>query len=206
MEENPYDKFQKAKKAFETQLNTKSDYDSYPSNSRMEKRPFEFFPSKCEIWIDGKMVESKELNTHRNVSHFTVLSQLPLLSIKGKVIEEDAQIKVEVSFTDSMLSNEIVINSIYDEFIVLNDRLSLITVPVMTNIDSMQMITLKTMFGTTRLEKDFKANEPFVCNLNTIKGQLAKVSFIFGNPAKLIEFLPIEDVIDGLTKPNSDFL
>lgn len=47
---------------------------------------------------------------------------------------------------------------------------------------------LSSMLGYTRDHKYYDSNEPIFASVFTINHNVAKVSFSFGNPDKLIEF------------------
>ena len=147
-------------------------FDNFEPFQGVRKQNLTFQPSRYEIWIGGKMVNSGKTN------HF----------INAKVINIDGTEKMEVNFDDKTLHNELAQSNIFDEFITANDRLQLIIVPLQTNVQNMGIMAFQTILGHTRPSKNFNRNEPYCCNLFIIQGIIAKVTFSYSNPEKLLEF------------------
>lgn len=57
-----------------------------------------------------------------------------------------------------------------------------------TNVQNTALLMLSSMLGYTRDYKYYDSNEPIFASVFTINHNVAKVSFSFGNPDKLIEF------------------
>ncbi len=153
-------------------------FDRFESSQRIEKQNFEFKPSRYETWIDGKIVSSGITES----------------IISAKIIMQDGSEKVEITFLDANLNTELAQKNIFDEFVTGTDRLELIIIPEETEVEIMAMTLFKMMIGATRQRKDFNSNEPFCVNLFLQKGVIAKVTFTFSNPEKLIEFYQDENI------------
>ena len=57
-----------------------------------------------------------------------------------------------------------------------------------TNVQNTSLYMLSSMLGYTRNHKYYDSNEPIFASVFTINHNVAKVSFTFGNPDRLIEF------------------
>jgi hypothetical protein len=147
-------------------------YDKFESFQSLQKQEFAFHPTRYETWKGGKMIKSGKTNSIINV----------------KVVLVEGVEKMEVSFNDSNLNNELANKNIYDEFITAHDRLQLITIPNETNSQNMGIQMFKMTIGATRQQKNFNNNEPYCCNLFLIQNKIAKVTFSYSSPEKLIEF------------------
>lgn len=154
---------------------TKTDinmYDTFEPFLIMEKENFAFQPTRYQTWIAGKIVSSGATNS----------------VIWGNVVKQDNTEKVEVTFNDANINNEIALKNTFDVFVTSTDRWQLIIIPEETNVQNVAINMCKITIGATRKRKDFNRNEPFGCNLFLQKGIIAKVTFSFSNPEKLIEF------------------
>ncbi len=147
-------------------------FDKFQPFQNLQKQNFSFQPKRYEIWVGGQMVNSGQTNSQ----------------IKATVIKQDSNELVEVAFSDNKLNNELATKSIFDRYVTATDRLQLIVIPEETNSENMAIMLFKMTIGATRAYKDFNRNEPFCCNLFLQDGVIAKVTFSFSNPEKLIEF------------------
>lgn len=102
------------------------------------------------------------------------------------VIDEGEE-KVRVMVYDRVLFEQMNYESIFDEFISSNDRLQLVTLPAQTNTGCMGIMALKMAVGPTRDSKEFSPDEPYCCNLFLVSDKIAKISFVFSNPERMIE-------------------
>ena len=149
-----------------------STFDKFEPFEVLQKQDFAFHPIRYETWLEGKMIDSGKTNS----------------VINAKVIVVDEEEKMEISFNETKLNNELANKNIYDEFITAKDRLQLITIPDETNNQNMGIQMLKMIIGATRQQKYFNSNEAYCCNLFLQDGIITKVTFSFSNPEKLIEF------------------
>jgi hypothetical protein len=147
-------------------------FDKFEPFQRIQKQDFAFHPTRYETWKGGKIIDSGKVNT----------------IIYAKVISVDGDEKIEVSFNDTKLNNELANKNVYDEFVTATDRLQLITIPNETNSGNLGIQMFKMTIGATRNLKNFNSNEPYCCNLFLQSGKIAKVTFSYSSPEKLIEF------------------
>ncbi|MCK6641781.1 MAG: hypothetical protein L6Q81_17015 [Bacteroidia bacterium] len=154
-------------------------YDKFEPFKSVQKQPFTFTPSRFESWMNGKMVNSG--STHS--------------PIRANVIAVEGQEKVEISISDVNLHGELAPRIEFDEFITAHDRLQLVTVPAQTNANCVGMAAMQSTIRPTRQQKNFATNEPYCCNLFIQEGSIAKITFSFGSPEKLVEFYPATDGI-----------
>ena len=147
-------------------------YDNFEPFLGVTKHNFDFQPSRFEMWIGGKMINSGKTNQ--------------IISARANII--DGAEKMQVIFSDSNLFTELAERNIFDEFLTAKDRLQMITVPAQTNVDNMGIMGFKMIIGATREIKNFNRNEPYCCNLFLENGIIVKVTFSYSNPEKLLEF------------------
>ena len=147
-------------------------FDKFKAFQGIQKQDFSYTPTRYETWIDGKMVDNGETNS----------------MISAKAITVDGEEIMEVTFEDTNLNKELAPKNTFDLFITATDRLQLITIPNETNSENMGIIMFRQTIGATRQSKNFNRNEPYCCNLFIINGTIAKVTFAFSTPGKLIEF------------------
>lgn len=147
-------------------------FDSFEPFKIIQKQDFTFRPTRYEIWKEGKMVDNGKTNSIINAS---------VVNVVGNKV-------VEVHFDDYKLNNELANRNVYDEFVTGKDRLQLITIPNETNSQNMGIEMFKLTIGYTRQYKSFNSNEPYCCNLFLLNGKIAKVTFSYSSPEKLVEF------------------
>lgn len=147
-------------------------FDKHEPFHRIEKQAFRFVPNRFEIWIGGKMVNIGDTSS----------------PLDAKVITENGDDKIQISFQDKNLITELAPTNVFDDFISAHDRLQLITIPNNTNSSCIGLQAMQMNIGATRQTKNFNRNEPYCCNLFTIQGQIAKITFSYSNPEKLVEF------------------
>jgi hypothetical protein len=152
-------------------------FDKFEPFKGLQKQAFAFSPTRYETWVGGKMIASGKTNSVVNAQ---------VVNIEGKE-------RVEISFNDSVLNTELAKKNIFDEFVTGSDRLQLITIPNETNSDNMGINIFKMTIGATRPSKNFSSNEPYCCNLFMQNGSIAKVTFSYSNPEKLLEFYHDQD-------------
>lgn len=161
-------------------------FDKFEPFKILQKQEFAFRPTRFEIWEDGEMVGSGKTNS----------------IITAVVVNINGDEKIEIIFNDSKLNHQLTNKNIFDEFITAHDRLQLINIPIETNSENVGIEMFKMLVGATRQKKNFNGNEPYCCNLFLIEGKIAKVTFSFSNPEKLVEFYSEEKdeeiEIDGL--------
>jgi hypothetical protein len=147
-------------------------FDKFEPFQGIQKQDFAFQPTRFEIWIGGKMFANGRTNS----------------IIYAKVIKIDDKEKMEVICDNGQLNRELADKNIFDEFITATDRLQLITIPNETNSENMAIMMFKMNIGATRDSKNFNRNEPYCCSLFMQNGRIAKITFSYSNPEKLLEF------------------
>lgn len=147
-------------------------FDTYEPLLKVPMKSFVFIPKRYEIWINGKMEKSG-------------ISTNPIIATKTIQNSKD---KTEVIISDLSLHKELAYSNVFDDFITINDRMQLIIVPAKPNVSCMYISTMLDLLGPTREFKSFNNNEPYCCSLFTINGKIAKITFSFCSPEKLIEF------------------
>lgn len=145
-------------------------FDNFDAFQIVDKQNFIFNPTKFEVWEGGEAIMEGDC----------------LTQIRGSVLPNT---QVEVSLFNSEVSQYLNATSRFDEFITQHDRLQLVVIPKITNIQNAALSLLLMVVGPTRNEKDFLPTEPFVCSLFTKDRKFAKISFTLGNPERLIEFI-----------------
>jgi hypothetical protein len=144
------------------------EFDSFDSFSELPLQPFTFLPEKFELWQNQKLTESGL--TNKIISAYIMNN------------------KIIIQFNDSIL-NQIVANKIeFDNLVTAQDRLRYINIPSETNTSCSGIETLRMVYGDTREKKDFSSIEPYCCNIFLKNKKLAKITFSFSNPVKLLEF------------------
>jgi hypothetical protein len=146
-------------------------WDNYEPFQILMKQDFVFQPSRYEIWIAGKMIENGMCTSE----------------VICTIIEENDEEKAYISFDEINLKNEIISKMIFDEMITATDRIQIATVPEISNDELPYFNIFKTMIGATRSHKIFSSKEPYCCNIFQKNGIIAKITFSFGFPEKLIE-------------------
>lgn len=159
-------------------------YDSFEPFKQLDIQEFNFKPNRFEIWESGQMVNSGETNQ--------IISATEKQTENGK--------GALITINDSNLFQHISQTNDFDIFMTSKDRLQLVKVPSSGNGDENMGISMfKMTIGATREHTDFNSNEPYCCNLFLQDGRIAKITFSFSTPEKLIEFYS-----DGESNNDSD--
>ncbi len=162
-------------------------FDQFEPFQKVSKQNFAFQPSRFETWVGGKMLSSGRTNA----------------IIYANVVQQEGSEKIELIFNDQALNTELSHKNIFDEFVTATDRLQLIVIPEETNAENTAIMMFKMLIGATRHRKNFTKSEPFCCNLFLQNGTIAKVTFSFSNPEKLLEFYN-DSEIDYQTNKSED--
>jgi|TARA_B110000967_G_scaffold185858_1_gene206491 hypothetical protein len=152
-------------------------YDKFEPFNRVAFQDFNFVSNRYEVWQSGNKVRES----------------IASITIRGEVkITSDGEERAVISIDEiESLKNEITASvKQFDVFLTANDRLQLWIIPFSGNGDRVTAIDLmKTMtIGATREHYDFGTNEPYVCSIFLVNQKIAKVTFSFVDPDKLIEF------------------
>jgi len=146
-------------------------FDKFEPLQILKKMEFTFNPSRYEVWIGGQMIKNGRTNS----------------ILAANIIKIDSKEKIEINFVDDNLIYELSTKNIFDEFVSAKDRLQLIIVPAITNNENIGIIGFRNIYGSTCEKKFFNRNEPYCCNLFLQNGYIAKVTFSYSNPEKLLE-------------------
>ena len=167
-------------------------FDKFQPFQRLQKQDFTFQPTRYEIWRGGEVVSKGKTNS----------------IINARIVSVEKEEKIEVSFNDINLNFDLANKNIYDEFVTANDRLQLITIPNETNSENVGIEIFKITIGATRNVKNFNSDEPYCCNLFMKNGRIAKVTFSYSSPEKLIEFYsePLEEENENLDLNDLEFV
>ena len=76
----------------------------------------------------------------------------------------------------------------FDRATTSGERILFYIAAEQTNVQNTSLYMLSSMLGYTRNHKYYDSNEPIFASVFTINHNVAKVSFTFGNPDRLIEF------------------
>ena len=86
------------------------------------------------------------------------------------------------------MPSKILSNFKFDRAITSGDRILFHIAAERSNIENTSVMLIENILGPTRSFKEFKSNEPILSSVFTINFNIAKISFSFGNPDRLIEF------------------
>lgn len=143
-------------------------FDTFDNLNELIPQPFKYIPNRFELWQNQKITRSGLTNglietTIKNGKIFIIVNDINL----HYLIDEQTE---------------------YDKLVCATDRLRIINVPAKTDISCNGIDTLSSIYGPTRSIKIFKETEPYCCNIFLKDGKLAKLSFSYSNPVKLLEF------------------
>ena len=144
---------------------------SYQNGTILNLFDFTYSPSRYESYSQGKLTSEGRLSG----------------GVSFKKIVKDGQERTQVSFEDSFLKSIFQLGLTFDIFGANNSRMMFMTLPQRTNVENIALQSLPLSFGYTRDYKNFTNKEPYACSLFALNGNIAKISFSFSNPEKLIE-------------------
>lgn len=147
-------------------------YDTFQPFKIHDLIEFKFRSSRYEIWQNGMMIEDVD----------------SLTEILAEVRIEDGAKFLRVQVDNSNIYDKINKYSKYHVLGTSNDRLMYMILPVNTNAKTTAMQVLSQNYGYTCDNYNFKYQDPFTCQVFTFNGVTAKISFLFSNPERLIEF------------------
>ncbi|MEJ7770182.1 MAG: hypothetical protein WKF70_07500 [Chitinophagaceae bacterium] len=148
-------------------------FDNFDPFKILEKENFTFQPSRYEMWIGGEMVRSGKSDR----------------LITAEVVEVAGIQKVEVTFDDTSLHAELSPSNIFDVFVTAKDRLLLIVLTEQTS-ENRGIKGFEKAFGSAMKLTNLTGNQPYCCSLFLQQGNIAKVTFSYSNPKRLLEFYP----------------
>jgi hypothetical protein len=89
---------------------------------------------------------------------------------------------------DNPMPRKIMSSIKFDRATTSGERILFYIAAEQTNVQHTSIQMLSSMLGYTRNYKYYDSNEPIIGSVFTINHNVAKVSFTFGNPERLIEF------------------
>lgn len=150
-------------------------FDNWPMFQDFSFQEFDFPVDRYEEWKDGRMVASGEV--HFNI-HFKYNA--------GGLFSRNTSIDVQIE--NNPMSQKIISSVKFDRATANGDRILFYIAAEQTNVQNTALLMLSSMLGYTRNSKYYDSNEPVIASVFTINYNVAKVSFSFGNPDRLIEF------------------
>ena len=148
---------------------------NYPMFQDFSFQEFNFPVDRYEEWRDGRSVASGELNfnirfKYNSSGFFT------------------RKISIDVQLENNPMRGKILSTLQFDKAITNGDRIMFYVAAEQTNVQNPALEMLSSLLGYTRDSKHYDYNEPIFASVFTINHNVAKVSFSFGNPDRLIEF------------------
>lgn len=151
-------------------------FDNWPPFQDFSFQEFEFPVDRYEEWVAGQMISS-------GPAHFIVRFKYNTGGFFTK------KISIDVKIDGNPFLQKILSNFKFDRATTSGDRILFYIAAEESNIQNTSVMMLSNLVGSTRRTKYFDSNEPVLGSVFTInKKNVAKVSFSFGNPDRLIEF------------------
>lgn len=154
-------------------------YDNFqPFQTAGTALSFEFPPSRYEVWTSGQKLDSG------------LISNLIIKCNPSLENEENAQIQLIGKNQELDIYNELLLDFTYTS----KDRIYVVTIAHDSNIEDYDSYkSFKTFIPPgfpliTRNFKHYDRDEPYCMSVFSSNGQIAKVSFSFGNNPRLLEF------------------
>ena len=150
-------------------------FDNWPPFQDFSFQEFHFPVERYEEWEAGRIVASGEV-------HFNICfkyNQGGFLSRK---------VSIDVLLEGNPMSKKIVSQMKFDRATTSGERILFYIAAEQTNVQNASLAMLSSILGFTRNYKYYDSNEPIFASVFTINHNVAKVSFSFGNPDRLIEF------------------
>lgn len=149
--------------------------DQWPYFQDFSFKEFYFPVDRYEEWEEGRLVQSDEI-------HFNIRFKYN----SGWLLNK--KVSIDVKLVDNPLPHKILSNITFDKATTNGDRILFYIAAEQTNATNPALIQLSTMLGFTRKSKYYDSKDPIFASVYTINHKVAKVSFSFENPDRLIEF------------------
>lgn len=149
-------------------------FDNWPPFQNFSFEEFSFPVDRYEEWEGGRMISSGE-------AHFQVRFKYN----KGGFFSR--RVGIDVNIIGNPMPAKLISNMRFDGAITSGDRILFYIAAEQSNVQNTTIMMLSSLVGSTRESKIFERNEPIVSSVFTINQKVAKVSFSFGNPDRLIE-------------------
>lgn len=150
-------------------------FDNWPMFQDFSFQKFHFPVDKFKEWEAGRIVASGEV-------HFNIRFKYN----KGGLFSR--QTSIDVKLDENPMPQKILSSVKFDRATTNGDRILFYVAAEQTNVQNTALTMLSSMLGYTRGYKYYDSNEAYFASVFTINHNVAKVSFSFGNPDRLIEF------------------
>ncbi len=98
------------------------------------------------------------------------------------------KVGIDVLIDRNPMPKKIISQMKFDRATTSGERILFYIAAERTNVENASLSMLSSVLGYTRGHKYYDSNEPIFASVFTINHNVAKVSFTFGNPDRLIEF------------------
>lgn len=150
-------------------------FDNWPPFQDFSFQQFQFPVDRYEEWKAGRMVASGEV-------HFNIFFKYN----KGGFLNR--KVGIDVLIDRNPMPKKIISQMKFDRATTSGERILFYIAAEQTNVENASLSMLSSVLGYTRGNKYYDSNEPIFASVFTINHNVAKVSFTFGNPDRLIEF------------------
>lgn len=150
-------------------------FDNWPPFQDFSFQQFQFPVDRYEEWKAGRMVASGEV-------HFNIFFKYN----KGGFLNR--KVGIDVLIDRNPMPKKIISQMKFDRATTSGERILFYIAAEQTNVENASLSMLSSVLGYTRGHKYYDSNEPIFASVFTINHNVAKVSFTFGNPDRLIEF------------------
>jgi hypothetical protein len=150
-------------------------FDNWPPFQDFSFQQFQFPVDRYEEWKAGRMVASGEV-------HFNIFFKYN----KGGFLNR--KVGIDVLIDRNPMPKKIISQMKFDRATTSGERILFYIAAERTNVENASLSMLSSVLGYTRGHKYYDSNEPIFASVFTINHNVAKVSFTFGNPDRLIEF------------------
>ena len=150
-------------------------FDNWPPFQDFSFQQFQFPVDRYEEWKAGRMVASGEV-------HFNIFFKYN----KGGFLNR--KVGIDVLIDRNPMPKKITSQMKFDRATTSGERILFYIAAEQTNVENASLSMLSSVLGYTRGHKYYDSNEPIIASVFTINHNVAKVSFSFGNPDRLIEF------------------
>lgn len=150
-------------------------FDNWPPFQDFSFQEFHFPVDRYEEWESGRMIESKEV-------HFDIRFKYN----SGGFLSRE--VSIDVQLVGNPMFPKIVSNIKFDRATTSGDRILFYIAAERSNVQNPSLAMLSSILGYTRDDKHYESNEPILASVFTINHNVAKISFTFGNPDRLVEF------------------
>lgn len=149
--------------------------DKWPNFLAFTFKEFPFPVDRYIEYVDGNVVSEGEI-------HFMIKFK----QHNGGNYHQEGLITVDLE--NNPLENKILSHFEFDNCVTMGDRLMFYINAEQSNVEDVAIQMVGMLMGTTREEKNYVENEPIIGNVFTVDYKVARVSFRFVNPDRLIEF------------------